>query len=236
MSGQGKTGEIWNQPPRSRGQIVRRVCERLENEYGRPRHGNPDSPVDDLIYILLSNRTTPVLARAAYQNLKDEFPDWRSLLEADWDSAYVLVKRAGFGEKRTNQIRGCLKRLVEDFGGIENIDLWDRDTEDLLDYLTTLPGVSGKVARCIAMYTLDRDVLPVDVHVFRIASRLGWVDRNEARQCHKELEALIPPHRYFAFHVDCIAHGRKRCFASNPDCNGCVIRRYCNFPSDDESE
>lgn len=192
--------------------------------------------MSDLIYILLSNRTTPVLAQSVFENLRTEFSNWEDLLHAEWDTVYRFVKRAGFGRKRTDQIRGCLRRLLDDFGGLEEIELWKWDTPTLLDYLTDLPGVSGKVARCVMMYTLDRDVLPVDIHVFRISSRLGWVDRNEARQCHEELEDLLPPHRYYAFHVNCVAHGRKRCFASNPDCDGCVIRRYCNFRSNSESE
>ena len=90
-----------------------------------------------------------------------------------------------------------------------------------------LDGVSEKVAKCVMMYTLGFDVLPVDVHVHRVATRLEWTNRKRADQCHEELEALVKPRYRFAFHVDCICHGRAVCRPKNPRCNDCVIRRYC---------
>jgi endonuclease III len=40
-------------------------------------------------------------------------------------------------------------------------------------YLTSLPGVGLKTAKCILMYSLNREVLPVDTHVWRLSVRLG---------------------------------------------------------------
>jgi endonuclease-3 len=64
--------------------------------------------------------------------------------------------------------------------------------------------------------------------VHRVARRLGWTARERPEQCHEELEALLPSHRYHAFHVDCIAHGRSLCTPSDPSCEECPIRRYCS--------
>jgi endonuclease-3 len=209
------------------------VCDRLEEEYGNPRHGNPERPVDDLIYILLSNRTTPHLAQRVYTELQSVFETWTEVASANRERVYDIVQKAGFGQKRTDYIRGCISRIEEDFGNVDATELWSADTEEILDYLVELPGVSDKVARCVAMYALDRSVLPVDVHVHRVAFRLGWVDRSRPDICHEELEELLPPHRYYAFHVNCVAHGRDRCTARSPTCDGCPIRRRCNFTAGD---
>lgn len=40
-------------------------------------------------------------------------------------------------------------------------------------YLASLPGIGIKTAKCVMMYSFDRLVLPVDTHVWRIATRLG---------------------------------------------------------------
>lgn len=229
MASAKKTGAIWSLPPRSRGQRVRRVCEALEREYGRPRHGNPERPIDDLVYILLSSRTEPELARSVYRELQERFGDWSEVAEVQRSEVFEIVRCAGFGNKRTDQIRGLVRQILRDFGDLESEELWGRDTDKLLDYLTDLHGVSDKIARCVAMYTLDRYVLPVDVHVHRIAKRLGWTNRKRPGQAHAELEDLIPEHRRYAFHVDCVAHGRARCTASNPKCGSCPVRRYCAF-------
>lgn len=223
------TGGIWTRDPRSRRQVVRYVCEKLEEEYGRPRHGNPEDPIDDLVYVLLSNRTPPERARRVYQQLKQSFPNWKDLLLADREEVADSIRPAGFANRRTRQLREAFEQILRDFGELNSPGLWNRSDGELLDYLTSLRGVSDKVARCVMMYALGRDVLPVDVHVHRVANRLGWTNRNRPSDSHEELEALIPESRYYSLHVCSVSHGRSRCTATNPDCETCPIKRYCAY-------
>jgi endonuclease-3 len=69
----------------------------------------------------------------------------------------------------------------------------------------------------------------VDVHAFRVASRLGWTSRCRADQCHDDLEALVPPEFRYAFHVGCICLGRAVCTPRRPQCPACPIRRFCVY-------
>jgi len=144
-----KTGAIWNRSPRSRGQTVRRVCERLEDAYGQPRHGNPEEPVSDLVYVLLSNRTPQSRAQRVYETFRKSFPEWPDVLEASKEEVVQLLRPAGFANRRSDQIRSILGRLKEDFGAFESAALWEWQTGELLEYLTSLRGVSDKVARCV---------------------------------------------------------------------------------------
>ena len=223
-----KTGSIWEKYPGVRAQIVRRVCERLEAEYGRPRLGNPVKPLDDLIYILISNRTSPQLAEQTYKQVKKNFPKWEHVLESSTSRLRAVLKPAGLSRKKSQQIRSLLRKVKADFGkcSLDSLARWQDD--QIHDYLTELSGVSDKVAKCVMLYTLSSDVLPVDVHVYRVSKRLSWTARNRAAQAHDELEALIPPSRRFAFHVDCIAHGRAVC-RSKPDCQRCHVRNHCEY-------
>lgn len=222
------TGDFWNRSPRSRGQITRNVCERLDQEYRRPRHGNPTDPIDDLVYVVLSNQTPQARALRIFRKLKRCFPSWQDLLEADPDDVEEVIRPAGFAHRRTRQFQEAFEQILEDFGDLRSSELWQKGDGDLLDYLTSLRGISDKVARCVMMYTLERKVLPVDVHVHRIAKRLNWTNRNHPRDSHQELESLLPEHRYYSFHVGSVAHGRLRCTATNPACDACPIRRYCS--------
>lgn len=225
-----QTGFIWREPPRERAQLVRRVCERLERTYGAPRLGNPLDPLDDLVFIILSNKTTPLLAEATYRTLKNQFSTWGNLRRGCTYSRLVTMLRpAGLSRVKARQLLDLFNRLAVDFGSCALDTLQAVADEEALTYLTSLPGVSDKVARCILMYSFDRRVLPVDSHVHRIARRLGWTARKRADQCHEELESLVPPDRRFAFHVDCVVHGRNVCRPSNPACDGCCINRYCTY-------
>lgn len=227
-----RTGSIWNEPARHRAQSIRRVCESVERKYGRPRFGNPRSPIDDLVYIVLSNKTAPDIAKEAFRNLKRRFPDWIAMLDARLAEVRRILKPAGLSDVKSRQLRGALRKIRRDFGKCSLAGLKHLPAVEVQEYLTSLQGVSEKVAKCVMMYTLGFDVLPVDSHVHRVATRLGWTKRKRADQCHAELEALVKPHYRFAFHVGCIAHGRSICRPSLPDCGNCVIQQHCMYFKD----
>ena len=214
---------------RSQAQIVRMVCEHLETTYGRPRLGNPRRPLDDLFFILISNRTAPKKAATTYRSFKARFPQGDLLSEARVADIERVLRPAGLSLKKAGQIRGIAGQLRQDFGRVTLRPLLIQPDADVLDYLSQLPGVSTKVAYCVMMYTMGRDVLPVDVHVHRVCRRLGWLDKKRADQSHEVLAELVPPHRRFAFHIDCILLGRKVCTPTNPKHRECAIEGYCEY-------
>lgn len=221
---------------RRRAQIVRRVCEQLKAMYGEPRLGNPEDPLDDLTYVLLSNKTQPMRAQTAFSRIKEKFPTWREVMEADPLELISILKPTGFAVKRTTQIQAILRKISEDFGELSLNQLRSREEAEVLYYLRSLHGVSDKVARCVMLYTLGFEVLPVDVHVHRVAQRLGWTRKKYPEQSHDELEELVPPKRRYAFHVDCVAHGRTLCKPLKPNCSPCGIKKYCQYFADIVSE
>lgn len=208
---------------------VKTVCIRLEAEYSSPRHGNPENPLDDLFYILLSNRTGAVVARRVFRALKRRVGRWDTLGELSQIELRRIISPAGLVGKRRSQMRAIIQRLQKDFGRatLRPLSKWTDAAAEA--YLVSLPGVSRKVAKCVMLYGLNRDVLPVDVHVHRVTSRLGWHSHRRADQSHESLERLVPEALRYSFHVNCIAHGRTVCRAGLPSCGVCVIREYCNY-------
>lgn len=209
--------------------VVQRVCELLEATYGKPRLGNPQDPVDDLVYVVLSNKTSPKVAAANYKRVKERFPTWGHLLASHPEALRQLIEPGGLSVVKARQIWAAISKIAADFGSPNLNGLRSKSPNESEKYLCSLPGVSKKVAKCILIYTLGAQVLPVDVHVHRVTSRLGWATKNRANQCHEELEELIPPHRRYSFHVDCIVHGRAVCHTRQPLCHACCIKRYCEY-------
>jgi endonuclease III len=227
-----KTGVIWRKSPAIRVREVASVCTALSNAYGTPRFGNPTDPLDDLIFIILSNKTGPAAARKTYRDLRRRFPRWDNILSAPLSTLESILKPAGLSAVKSRQIRAALYRIKKEFGRCNLNALKRTSADDAEDFLVGLPGASEKVAKCVMMYTLHLGVLPVDTHVHRISSRLGWTARRRADQCHAELEALVLPALRRNFHVACIAHGRKVCRPRSPQCHDCCINRYCEFYKD----
>jgi endonuclease III len=177
----------------------------------------------------LSNKTAPKVATANYERVKEQFPTWNHLLASGPEVLRRLIKPGGLSAIKARQIRAAISKIATDFGSPDLNSLRDKSADESEKYLCSLPGVSKKVAKCVLMYTLKAQVLPVDAHVYRVTKRLGWATKNRADQCHEELEELIPSDLRYNFHVDCITHGRAVCRTKQPLCKLCCIKRYCRY-------
>jgi len=209
--------------------VVVEVCRTLESVYGRPRLGNPKDPIDDLVFIIMSNKTAAATAERTYRRLREVYGTWDELLVSPLAMLRSVLKSAGLSRVKSRQLRQALRKITRDFGGCGLSSLKGQPEALVQGYLTSLPGVSDKVAKCVMMYTMGARVLPVDAHVHRIATRLGWTTRRRADQCHEELESLVPARWRYAFHVGCVVHGRNVCRPDKPYCKSCCINRFCEY-------
>lgn len=220
-----RQGTLLVRPPTRR--RVTAVVDRLRATYGDPRLGNPTDPVADLVFVLLSARTPPSRGRATYDALRTRYSCWEDLLAAPEPDLAALLAPAGLARRRSHQIRGAIAAIRAAFGSVTLDPLRNRSEGDAEELLVSLPGVSRKTAKCVMMYTLGFKVLPVDVHVHRISSRLGWITIPRPEQSHAALEAIVPPALRYSLHVGCVAHGRAACTARAPQCPSCVLLSCC---------
>src|SRR4051794_9393033 len=94
---QGPTGGGEPQAP-SRGALrrrARRVAEILHSTYGPPRHGNKDDPLDELVFILLSQMTTGASFNRVYDRVKAAYPTWDPFLAMPLAEVKAVIKDAG---------------------------------------------------------------------------------------------------------------------------------------------
>lgn len=208
--------------------LLREIARRLEQSHGSPRLGNPEDPLDDLIFVMLSSRTSPELHIQAYDRLKSTYPTWGAAAAAEPEAIYGNVARAGLGRKRAQQIRELLVRLCKERGAAGLDFLRELDDRAVERVLVELPGVGLKTARCVMLYTLGRQTFPVDAHVRRILSIFGLVDpavRLEYAQ--DALQSLVPPELRYSLHVNLVAHGRTICRPHAPRCERCPLENLC---------
>ena len=171
--------------------------------------------------------TTGPSYKRVYERVKATIPDWNALLDMSVSELKTLIADAGLSGQRATRLKLIAARLMQDFGKVSLDQLLDYDDESAQRYLTSLPGVGIKSAKCVLMYSLDRKVLPVDTHTARIAHRLGLVSTCNAIGADEQLSAVIPANLRFDFHVNAVAHGRAICRARSPRCNDCVLSSIC---------
>jgi endonuclease III len=208
---------------------IHKISDVLERVYKNPRHGNPRRPLDDLIYIILSTRTRDLKFRKTFKKLKKAFPTWdlvrsrkRSMLER------ILIP-GGLGRLKAAQIIDIAAALRRRFGRATLAPLVKMADVEAERLLTSLPGVGPKVAKCVLMYALDRNVLPVDVHVHRLATRLGFRTKKRPDTSQELIESAVPPKLRYSFHVNAVAHGRSVCLSQRPRCDICPISKWCRY-------
>ena len=176
---------------------------------------------------MLSQMTTSPSYERVFDRLKREMPEWRLLTETSISHLTSLIADAGLSGQRASRLKHIADRLERDFGEVSLTQLADYDDETVQEYLISLPGVGVKTAKCVMMYTLDRQVLPVDTHTARVANRLGLVCAGNALAIDRDLSVVVPPALRFDFHVNAVAHGRAVCRAVLPRCDECVLSSVC---------
>lgn len=209
-------------------ELLQGVDERLRI-YGEERHGNPNDPIDELVFIILSGQTEEYSYSKTYKAIKESLPTWEHVSGAPTDVIAESIRHGGLHNKKASYIKGALQKVEADFGELSLEGLREMSDEAASRYLESLPGISVKNARCILMYSMDRKVLPVDTHVWRICRRLGLtpqVPKPSAAQ-QKQLEAIIPEHLRYRLHVNMVSHGREICLTYWPKCDQCVLAEIC---------
>jgi endonuclease III len=203
------------------------VVKLLKTQYASPRLNNKSDPLDELFFILLSAKTPYYNFEPTFDALKKAYWPWRKLLSANTRTLRRLLRPVGLAEWRAKWLRAIAKQLHQDFGAVslQNLRHWSND--DIERYLMTMPGVGIKIARCVMMYSLGRDVLPVDTHTKRLGMRLGLIKASgSARAIHQEFDSLAEGFAYDV-HTNFVAHGRAVCTAQRPRCASCVLEPYC---------
>jgi endonuclease III len=211
---------------------VASVARILRDRYNDFPHHNPNNPLSDLLFIICSRKTNEKNYRASYRALRRAFSTFETLAAASADIIAASIAGGGLARQKAQQIKEIMGRLTSRFGRPTLAPLRRWTDHECEVFLTSLPGVGKKIARCVMMVALKRQVFPVDTHVWRISQRLGWVAPHRlGRTCsRRDMEVLqdrIPPVLRFSLHVNLLSLGREFCRAREPTCQGCPLSNVC---------
>ncbi|MBJ7603126.1 MAG: DNA (cytosine-5-)-methyltransferase [Candidatus Dormibacteraeota bacterium] len=228
-------------PPLSRGpltdaerlDVLDRIDEILELKYRSAGLGNFDDPLEEAVYILLSRQTREAGYQRAHRELRARWPTWQALMAAPVGDITEVIRPAGFGATRAAQLQGLLEGVAtacadRGTGGRLTLD-WLKGLPDaeVEAFLTSLPGLGVKSARCVMHYALGRKTLAVDTHVRRTLGRLGLVPDTGGKVRHASYESAVPARMRQRLHVNLIHHGRAYCRSKSPRCTECPLISFC---------
>ena len=183
--------------------------------------------LDGLIGTILSQHTSDLNSERALQSLKARFTCWAEVRDAPLEQVIDAIRRGGLAEVKAPRIQQVLTIVLEQ-GWLDHLD--EMPLAAAKQRLTSLPGVGPKTAACVLLFSCGRPALPVDTHVYRVASRLGLISPNtSAEAAHDQLERQLAPDEVYSFHVNMIRLGREICHARNPECERCPLADVCVY-------
>ena len=180
---------------------------------------NYSTPFDLLVAVILSAQCTDKRVNLTTPALFAAYPDAQSMAQASAEEIFPYIKSISYPNNKAKHLSAMARMLVEEFAGEVPSDVKE---------LQRLPGVGRKTANVVAAVIWQKEVMPVDTHVFRVAARVGLSrGAKTPLQTELQLEKNIPSHLLPVAHHWLILHGRYVCTARSPRCAECGIKEWC---------
>ena len=174
-----------------------------------------------LFSVRLAAQCTDARVNLVTPALFARYPTLEAFAAADADEVGTYVQSCGFWRAKARDIVGSAKMLVERFGG---------KVPDNMEDLLSLPGVGRKTANLILGDIYGKDGYVCDTHCIRITGRLGLTDGSkDPLSVEKQLRAILPPEESNDFCHRLVLFGRDRCTARKANCDGCPLRKDCDY-------
>ncbi|MFN7139314.1 MAG: endonuclease III domain-containing protein, partial [Limisphaerales bacterium] len=129
------------------------------------------------------------------------------------------IRSIGFFRNKAKNIKACCHTLLEKYDG---------EVPNTMEQLTELAGVGRKTANVVLGNVFSVNVgVVVDTHVARLSERLDFTREISPEKIELDLMKLVPQDDWCIFSHLLIWHGRRRCYARNPDCVNCELKALC---------
>jgi len=197
-----------------------KIVARLRLHYPHSRSSlDSTTPLELLVATMLSAQCTDKKVNEVTKPLFKKYRSARDFACARQTELEQEVHQTGFFRMKAKNIIAAAQRLCSVYGGT---------VPDTMADLVSLPGVARKTANIVLSSAFNKaEGIAVDVHVKRLAGRLGLSAQSNTDKIEQDLMALLPRHDWIDFNYLIVDHGRAVCMARKPNCAACVLRDIC---------
>ena len=172
-----------------------------------------------IVLVILSAQSTDDRINELAPALFKAFPSVMELANAEPEELYPYIR----------SVRGCMKKanwlvsLAREIGNDERIPT-------TMEGLTALPGIGRKSANVIIRESGGvAEGIITDLHVLRVAPRLGIADETHPEKCERELMKIISPENWNDAGMAFSFLGREICRPTDPKCGECTLNAACAY-------
>lgn len=173
-----------------------------------------------LVMVVLSAQSTDNIINGLAPDLFQAYPNMQSLSNATLETLTPFISKARNFNNKGKWLIAIAKEVKKD----SKIPL-------KLEELVKLPGVGRKSANVIMRYAkAPAEGVVVDIHVLRVAARLGIATGDDATKMEKQIMEVLPQEEWDAGMAMSFL-GREIC-RPTPKCEICLMNKVCAYYND----
>lgn len=147
------------------------------------------------------------------------FPDMKALAKADAEAVYEKISKVRNFRNKTKWLLGIATTIKD-----------NKNIPTTLDALTEMAGIGRKSANVILREMgQPAEGIMVDLHVVRVAPRLGIAKGTDPKKLEKQMMEVLDPKDWGEAGMAISFLGRETCRPKNPKCNECVLSKVCEY-------
>lgn len=172
-----------------------------------------------VIMVILAAQDSDAHINKVAPELFKVFPDMKALSKGTKETMFPILSKVRNFANKTKWLINLATELKED----KNIPL-------TMDELTELPGIGRKSANVIMRESgVKAEGVIVDLHVVRVAPRLGIASGTDPKKIEKQIMEVIDQKDWGEAGMAISFLGRETCRPSNPKHAECVMKDVCEY-------
>jgi endonuclease-3 len=172
-----------------------------------------------LVMVVLSAQDSDRHINSIAPELFKVFPNIQSLTKVTPEMLYPYIGKVRGSAKKANWIIAIAKQIKKD----KNIPL-------TMEELVALPGIGRKSANVIMREAgVKAEGVMVDLHVVRVAQRLGIATSADPKKIEQQIMEVIPQKDWGEAGMAISFLGRETCRPSHPKHEECVMSKVCEY-------
>jgi endonuclease-3 len=172
-----------------------------------------------LVMVVLSAQDSDRNINKLAPDLFKAFPNMKSLARADAEALYPFIRKVRNFANKTKWLMQIAQTVKDD----KKIPL-------TMDELTALPGIGRKSANVIMREAgVKAEGVIVDLHVVRVAPRIGIASGTDPKKIEKQIMEVIPQKDWGEIGMAISFLGREICRPKHPEHDDCVVRKVCAY-------
>ncbi len=147
------------------------------------------------------------------------FPDMKALAKAEAEAVYEKISKVRNFRNKTKWLLGIANTIKD-----------NKNIPTTLDALTEMAGIGRKSANVILREMgQPAEGIMVDLHVVRVAPRLGIAKGSDPKKLEKQMMEVLDPKDWGEAGMAISFLGRETCRPKNPKCDECVLSQVCEY-------